>query len=118
MSYWASERHLGQCLNKQTRACAGPERVKEALAALGMKSGGTLRQRAERLFLTRDTPLAQLDRKHFAKGAAPAAVRSADENARISAAAHDTALLEAKVGRRICLLNAALFQSECLILFV
>lgn len=77
---------------------AGPDRLKEALAALGLKSGGTLRQRAERLFLTRDTPLTQLDRKHFAKGAAPAAVRSAEENARISAAAQDTALLEAKVG--------------------
>ncbi|KAK9906790.1 hypothetical protein WJX75_008099 [Coccomyxa subellipsoidea] len=75
----------------------GPDRLKEALAALGLKSGGTLRQRAERLFLTRDTPLTQLDRKHFAKGAAPAAVRSAEENARISAAAQDTALLEAKV---------------------
>ncbi len=79
-------------------AAAGPERLKEALTALGLKSGGTLRQRAERLFLTRGTPLEKLDRKHFAKGAAPAAVRSAEENARISAAAQAAALLEAKVG--------------------
>ncbi|KAI8006404.1 Splicing factor 3A subunit 3 [Camellia lanceoleosa] len=46
----------------------GPERLKEALAALGLKTGGTTQQRAERLFLTKHTPLEQLDRKHFAKG--------------------------------------------------
>ncbi|KAJ0042765.1 hypothetical protein Pint_17711 [Pistacia integerrima] len=31
----------------------GPEKLKEALAALGLKSGGTVQQRAERLFLTK-----------------------------------------------------------------
>ena len=51
--------------------CAGAERLKEALQALGLKAGGTLRQRAERLMLTKDTPLHQLDRKHFAPGSAP-----------------------------------------------
>ncbi len=76
---------------------AGPERLKEALAALGMKTGGTVRQRAERLFLTRDTPLEQIDRKHFAKGSAPAALRSAEERQRVRSAAAETALLEAKV---------------------
>ncbi|KAI3914650.1 hypothetical protein MKW92_006723 [Papaver armeniacum] len=34
----------------------GNEKLKEALAALGLKSGGTLQQRAERLFLTKHTP--------------------------------------------------------------
>lgn len=43
----------------------------ETLQAAGLKAGGTLRQRAERLNLTRDTPLEKLDRKHFAPGAAP-----------------------------------------------
>jgi len=52
--------------------CAGAERLKEALQALGLKAGGTLRQRAERLMLTKDTLLHQLDRKHFAPGSAPA----------------------------------------------
>lgn len=46
---------------------AGPEKLKEALAALGLKAGGTVEQRAERLFLTNHTPLEKLDRKHFAK---------------------------------------------------
>ena len=59
--------------------------------------GGTLRQRAERLFLTRDTPLAELDRRHFVKGAAPAALLSPEERARQHAAALEAALLEAKV---------------------
>ncbi|XP_062217876.1 splicing factor SF3a60 homolog [Phragmites australis] len=45
----------------------GPEKLKEALASHGLKSGGTVQQRAERLFLLKHTPLAQLDRKHFAK---------------------------------------------------
>lgn len=31
----------------------GPEKLKEALAALGLKTGGTVQQRAERLFLTK-----------------------------------------------------------------
>ena len=36
---------------------------------LGLKAGGTPAQRAERLWLLRDTPLEKLDRKHFAKKA-------------------------------------------------
>ena len=59
-----------------SRLCAarrtGAERLKEALQALGLKAGGTLRQRAERLMLTKDTPLHELDRKHFAPGSTPA----------------------------------------------
>ncbi len=39
---------------------------------MGLKAGGTARQRAERLMLLRDTPLHRLDRKHFAKGVIPA----------------------------------------------
>ena len=50
---------------------AGIKRLTAALQAVGLKAGGTLRQRAERLFLQRDTPLEKLDRKHFAPGAAP-----------------------------------------------
>ncbi|PPR98105.1 hypothetical protein GOBAR_AA22568 [Gossypium barbadense] len=46
----------------------GPEKLKEALAALGLKTGGTVQQRAERLLLTKHTPLEKLDKKHFAKG--------------------------------------------------
>lgn len=52
---------------------AGAQRLKEALEAEGLKAGGTLRQRAERLMLLRDTPRDKLDRKHFAKGIIPQA---------------------------------------------
>ncbi|XBI10740.1 hypothetical protein VPH35_137945 [Triticum aestivum] len=46
----------------------GPEKLKEALTARALKGGGTVQQRAKRLFLLKHTPLEQLDRKHFAKG--------------------------------------------------
>lgn len=48
---------------------AGTERLKEALQTLGLKCGGTAQERAARLWLTKTTPLHQLDRKLFAKGA-------------------------------------------------
>nr|GEX10005.1 splicing factor SF3a60 homolog [Tanacetum cinerariifolium] len=47
----------------------GPEKLKKALGALGLNTGGIVQQRAERLFLTKDTPLEKLDRKHFSIGA-------------------------------------------------
>lgn len=37
------------------------------LQRLGLKAGGTPAQRAQRLWLLKDTPLDKLDRKHFAK---------------------------------------------------
>lgn len=80
----------------------GPERLKEALAALGLKTGGTVQQRAERLFLTKNTPLEKLDRKHFAKGS-----RGSDQNSNgdLSFQKQDdikeVALVEAKM-RKLC----------------
>ena len=103
-----------RCLNRQM-PCAGPERLKEALAALGLKSGGTPRQRAERLFLTAGTPLEKLDRKHFAKGAAPAALRSAAESVQLRAAARETALLEAKASVVFFLAEAAAFLAAAML---
>ena len=50
----------------------GADRVKEALQALGLKCGGTLRQRAKRLMSTKGRRLEELDKSLFAKGAAPA----------------------------------------------
>ena len=44
----------------------GLERLKGELVGRGLKCGGTLRQRAERLFQLKTTPLAELDPKHFA----------------------------------------------------
>ncbi|GAB4816006.1 hypothetical protein N2152v2_003052 [Parachlorella kessleri] len=47
----------------------GLDRLKAELARLGLKCGGSLKQRAERLFLLKATPLEKLDRKHFAAAA-------------------------------------------------
>ncbi|KAI3975932.1 hypothetical protein MKX01_016615 [Papaver californicum] len=44
--------------------------LNEALPALGLKSGGTVQQLEERLFLTKYTPVEQLDKKQFVNGAA------------------------------------------------
>jgi splicing factor 3A subunit 3 len=52
-------------------AALPPETLRDALAARGLKAGGTPAQRAQRLWLLKSTPLHALDRKHFAKGAAP-----------------------------------------------
>lgn len=47
----------------------GGDRLKAALQAVGLKAGGTLQQRAERLLLLKAPGgLEAIDRKHFAKG--------------------------------------------------
>ena len=71
------------------------------LQALGLKSGGTLRQRAERLFLTRNTTLEKLDRKHFAKGAAPVAAADPQRAAAARQASKEAALAETKVRTKV-----------------
>lgn len=45
----------------------GMERLKTELQKHGLKCGGSLQDRAERLFLLKNAPLSALDRKHFAK---------------------------------------------------
>lgn len=74
----------------------GPEKLKEALAVRGLKTGGTVRQRAERLFLAKDTPLEKLDKKHFAKGS-----RRLEQNGPVisqqSNSKKEIALMEAKI---------------------
>lgn len=65
------------CIIEPGSACfAGAEQLKEALQQLGLKCGGTPRQRAERLFSTRGKRFDELDPKLFAKGAAPAAAKN------------------------------------------
>ncbi|XP_059629057.1 splicing factor SF3a60 homolog [Cornus florida] len=90
----------------------GPEKLKEALAVLGLKTGGTVQQRAERLFLTKHTPLEQLDRKHFAKGlhrseqnGIAAAPRQADNSKEI-------ALMEAKMEKLCDLLHETILRTK------
>ncbi|DBB14656.1 hypothetical protein WJX82_004178 [Trebouxia sp. C0006] len=74
----------------------GADALKDALTKLGLKCGGTLRQRAERLILTKTTPVEKLDRKLFAKGVVPAAARDSEQASKQKAAAREAALLECK----------------------
>lgn len=46
----------------------GPERLKQALRSLGLKCGGTTRQRAERLYSLKGHSLEVIDVSLFAKG--------------------------------------------------
>ncbi|KAL8049474.1 hypothetical protein ABFX02_06G022800 [Erythranthe guttata] len=90
----------------------GPEKLKEALAALGLKTGGTLKQRAERLFLTKDTPLESLDRKHFVKG-----FRGPEQNGGVAALhssedAKAIALMEAKMNKLCDLLSETIVRTK------
>ncbi|KAL3630687.1 hypothetical protein CASFOL_023671 [Castilleja foliolosa] len=89
----------------------GPEKLKEALAALGLKTGGTAQQRAERLFLTKDTPLEKLDRKYFLKGS-----RGPQQNGakalQSSEDAKEIALIEAKMKKLCDLLNETIERTK------
>ncbi|BAT78813.1 hypothetical protein LR48_Vigan04g159600 [Vigna angularis] len=90
----------------------GPERLKEALAALGLKTGGTIQQRAERLFLTKHTPLEKLERKHFAKG-----TRSVEKNRVAPVPQEDgnskeIALMEAKMEKLCDLLEETIARTK------
>lgn len=88
----------------------GPEKLKEALAALGLKTGGTVQQRAERLFLTKNTPLEMLDRKHFAKP-----LHGSEQNGNMPTQKEDLkelALMEAKMKRLCELLNETIVRTK------
>lgn len=59
------------CLEDYTSAeqleSMGLERLKEELMVRGLKCGGTIQQRAQRLYATKGVPLDQLDPSFFAK---------------------------------------------------
>ncbi|TVU35501.1 hypothetical protein EJB05_17394 [Eragrostis curvula] len=92
----------------------GPQKLKEALATRGLKSGGTVQQRAERLFLLKDTPLEQLDRKHFAKVARPSTVSSESSNGNSfkDDVKKEIALLEVKMKRLCELLDEVIVRTK------
>eukprot|EP01018_Ginkgo_biloba_P003226 Gb_06863 [translate_table: standard] len=90
----------------------GPEKLKQALGALGLKTGGTVQQRAERLFLTKFTPLDELDRKHFAKGSWPSTKRTDEEISQQVNASKEVALMEVKMQRLCELLHETLEETK------
>lgn len=79
----------------------GADRLKAALAALGLKCGGTLRQRAERLMSVKGKRLEDIDPKLFAKGPRPLAALPPEEQEKATAAARAVAFEEARL-RRLC----------------
>ncbi|EPS66442.1 hypothetical protein M569_08333 [Genlisea aurea] len=91
---------------------AGPEKLKESLAALGLKSGGTVRERAERLFLTKSTPLEKLDRKHFAKGLKKVEQNGGAISQNQSEDEKEIALIEVKIMKLCELLHETILRTK------
>ena len=58
---------LDNFASAQELESVGMEHLKEELVARGLKCGGTLQQRAQRLFATKGVPLDQVDPSFFAK---------------------------------------------------
>lgn len=88
----------------------GAERLKETLASLGLKCGGTPRERAQRLFQLKGKTLDQIDRKLFAKGA-PTPAANPEEESKQQAAAKEVALMETKVVRVCDLLASVIIET-------
>lgn len=90
----------------------GPERLKEGLAALGLKTGGTVQQRAERLFLTKNTPLQLLDKKHFAKLSRQPIQNGAAAASQNNENLKQVALMEAKIEKLCDLLDETIARTK------
>jgi len=95
---------LGAFGSADDLATLGADAIKDALGKMGLKQGGTDEQRRERLYSTRGKSLAEVDKKLFTKGAAPA--KDSDEAARREAAAKDIARAEGLVERLLEHLSA------------
>ncbi|TXG71221.1 hypothetical protein EZV62_006156 [Acer yangbiense] len=85
----------------------GPGKLKKALAALGLKSGGNVEQLAKRLLLTKNTPLEKLDKKHFARGS-----RGAKQNVVAANNSKEIALMEAKMKKLCDLLDETIERTK------
>lgn len=88
----------------------GPERLKQALKALGLKCGGTLRQRAERLFKLKGRDLSTIDPSLFAKGVVPPLTN--EQNKEREATMKSIALVEVKIKRIVSLLGNILEETK------
>ncbi|KAF3544399.1 hypothetical protein DY000_02000252 [Brassica cretica] len=86
--------------------------LSKALGALGLKVGGTLQQRAERLFLTKHSPLEKLDKKHFAKPLHKGRQNGDAKATQEPDSAKQIALTEAKVKKLCNLLDEAIERTK------
>lgn len=84
----------------------GADKIKEALVALGLKAGGSLAQKADRLMQTKGKSLGELDRKLFAKGGKPA--RDEQDARRRQELSEAVALSETKIGVLLGLMESTL----------
>lgn len=89
----------------------GPDRLKLALQALGLKCGGTPQQRAERLFATKGKSPDQIDKRLFAKGVLPVEAGGDLDAVRGNPNAREAALLEARVMKVLELLPGVLRET-------
>lgn len=76
-------------------ASLGLDRLKSALVALGLKCGGTLEDRAKRLFSTKGLQIEEIDKSLFAKGQGKN--KGASEHDKETEKNKKIALLEAQV---------------------
>ena len=93
-------------------SCSGADRLKEALQALGLKCGGTPRQRAERLFSLKGRDLQELPPSLFVRGARPAGLMSDGERRKAAAAAYHVAFTEAKIEKVVEMLGTVLEDTQ------
>ncbi|KHG05921.1 Sf3a3 [Gossypium arboreum] len=84
----------------------------KALAVLGLKTGGTVQQRAERLLLTKHTPLEKLDKKHFAKGSHGPQQNGSTAVSQDINSLKQIALVEAKMKKLCDLLSKTIEQTK------
>eukprot|EP00879_Flechtneria_rotunda_P009192 GHRR01009625.1.p1 GENE.GHRR01009625.1~~GHRR01009625.1.p1 ORF type:complete len:514 (+),score=175.71 GHRR01009625.1:1274-2815(+) len=82
----------------------GADQLKEKLAQLGLKCGGTVQQRAERLYALKGLSLKELNPKLFQRGKVVQANRSEQETKQRQQTALSVAELEAQVRRLVELL--------------
>jgi len=83
--------------NAQQLEAHGLEALKTELERLGLKCGGSLQERAARLFLTKSTPLDKMPKLHLAKGGKRSA--PGDDVAKAGSGSQSAALLEAQTMR-------------------
>nr|CAG4646913.1 EOG090X03G1 [Megafenestra aurita] len=84
-------------------ASLGLDRLKSALVALGLKCGGTLEDRAKRLFSTKGLQIEEIDKSLFAKGQGKN--KGASEHDKETEKNKKIALLEAQVYKLIEILS-------------
>ncbi|XP_067128795.1 splicing factor 3A subunit 3 [Centruroides vittatus] len=86
--------------SREELASLGLDRLKSALMALGLKCGGTLEERAQRLFFTKGKKLSEMDPNLFAKSKPGKAGRSKDTEKQ-----KEIAFLEAQCYRLVEILS-------------